>query len=283
MKRETAEKLISMLTTSAHQLVNYTFEVIELSGGDTVTSFHQWADNKPVLGLFLIGNAGGEQLYFLIIAWNQKVKDNYYLVTFPYNRSRPITELHKTETFGNTAVTSLVWKYKPMKRDGKNQERKQYFKNYYGDLNVTLSLPQVNSEVEVFIEDLFLLCKIRMTTDDLSIAIPDRMTEFPEGRLLEKRHLQRERNSTLIKLAKQQAMQREGKLICQVCGFDFKVVYGALGENFIEAHHTVPLSELDEDSKTKIEDIALVCSNCHQMLHRMRPWLKKHQLNQLLQ
>ncbi|PJN59382.1 hypothetical protein CXK86_20615 [Paenibacillus sp. BGI2013] len=169
MKRQTAEKLISMLTTSTHQLVNYTCEVIELNGEDTVTSFHQWADNKSVLGLFLIGNAEGEQLYFLIIAWNQKVKDNYYIVTFPYNKSRPITELHKTETFGNTATTSLVWMYKPMKRDGKNQERKQYFKNYYGSLNVNVSLPQVNSEVEMFIKDLFLLCKIRMKADDLSI------------------------------------------------------------------------------------------------------------------
>jgi len=48
----------------------------------------------------------------------------------------------------------------------------------------------------------------------------------------------------------------------------------ALGRGFIQAHHTIPVSELRKESKTKVRDIALVCSNCHRMLHRRRPWLR---------
>jgi predicted HNH restriction endonuclease len=35
-------------------------------------------------------------------------------------------------------------------------------------------------------------------------------------------------------------------------------------------------------SKTRAADIALVCSNCHRMLHRRRPWLTMSDLKTLL-
>ncbi len=58
---------------------------------------------------------------------------------------------------------------------------------------------------------------------------------------------------------------------CQVCGFDFEAVYGSHGRGFIEVHHKVPVSSLEE--KTRIDprtDMAVVCSNCHRMIHRKR-------------
>nr|WP_309143178.1 HNH endonuclease [Bacillus atrophaeus] len=58
--------------------------------------------------------------------------------------------------------------------------------------------------------------------------------------------------------------------------------YGEIGGDFIEGHHTIPVSELEEGQKTKIDDIALVCSNCHKMLHRRRPWLTKEELKKLI-
>jgi putative restriction endonuclease len=57
---------------------------------------------------------------------------------------------------------------------------------------------------------------------------------------------------------------------------------GEIGEEFVEGHHTVPVSELKEGQKTRVEDIALVCSNCHKMLHRRRPWLSKEELKKLI-
>jgi 5-methylcytosine-specific restriction protein A len=58
-----------------------------------------------------------------------------------------------------------------------------------------------------------------------------------------------------------------GPLACEACGLDFAAVYGELGDGFIECHHTVPLA-LGSVRKTSLADLALVCSNCHRMLHR---------------
>ncbi|WP_410979913.1 HNH endonuclease [Bacillus cereus] len=56
-----------------------------------------------------------------------------------------------------------------------------------------------------------------------------------------------------------------------MCSFDFYETYGEIGEDFIKGHHTILVSELEEGHKTKIADIAILCSNCHRMLHRKRP------------
>jgi 5-methylcytosine-specific restriction protein A len=68
-------------------------------------------------------------------------------------------------------------------------------------------------------------------------------------------------------------MAEKGDLSCDACGFSFYKKYGARGAGYIEAHHTKPISELNGRVKTSADDIALVCSNCHRMLHRIRPWL----------
>lgn len=105
---------------------------------------------------------------------------------------------------------------------------------------------------------------------------------FPEGKLILKQHLVRERNSRVIKLAKERFIQLHGKLFCEICEFDFIASYGDIGEGYIEGHHTKPVSEMAENEETKVEDIALVCANCHRMLHRKRPWLSINELKELL-
>ena len=58
---------------------------------------------------------------------------------------------------------------------------------------------------------------------------------------------------------------------CAVCGFDFEKVYGELGKNFIEVHHTKPLYSLEEEVVVDPKkDLVCVCSNCHRMLHRKK-------------
>ena len=58
--------------------------------------------------------------------------------------------------------------------------------------------------------------------------------------------------------------------LCQVCGFDFEGKYGAWGRGFIEVHHIqelagAPAEGVEVDPAT---DLAVVCSNCHRMIHR---------------
>lgn len=107
-------------------------------------------------------------------------------------------------------------------------------------------------------------------------------SEFPEGKEIERKHKLRERNQAVIKSAKDLFKRKNVKLYCQVCGFDFHATYGEIGIDFIEGHHTIPISELKGEVITKVKDVALVCSNCHRMLHRKRPWLKMEDLKKLI-
>jgi len=96
---------------------------------------------------------------------------------------------------------------------------------------------------------------------------------FPEGQLLTRLHLNRERNRELVERKRQQTLATTGRLACEVCSFDFAQVYGGLGKGFAECHHIVPLSELPGTRMTPLTDLAIVCANCHRMLHRARPVL----------
>lgn len=56
---------------------------------------------------------------------------------------------------------------------------------------------------------------------------------------------------------------------CMVCDFDFEEVYGELGKDFIEVHHTKPLYSLEYEVEVNPEeDLVCLCSNCHRMIHR---------------
>lgn len=117
-----------------------------------------------------------------------------------------------------------------------------------------------------------------------SIEAPeDGEDEFPEGRVLFRAHRSRERSRPLAERAKSLALRKYGRLACQACGFDFEQRYGPLGRGYIECHHTIPVSALQPSSRTKVEDIALLCSNCHRMVHRRRPWLSLDQLGTLIE
>ena len=89
-----------------------------------------------------------------------------------------------------------------------------------------------------------------------------------EGQVIYKLHKYRERNTKIIRAKKDKYFKSNGRLDCEVCGFDFYLKYGELGKGFIECHHIKPLSELEPNSETKLSDLALVCANCHRMLQK---------------
>lgn len=245
---------------------------------EPLKNFHPWADGKNFIGGFLIHADSGTNMWLLLINWR---KDEYYIVLYPEDKSCPIAELHKSIKDGNHDC--LQWTYSPTKRDGKNSERKKYFKKYFLSLDVTISIPSAIHEVSDFLNELLCLAENRVKADSLDSISPEYREGFPEGKLKERRHKSRERNAQLIKQVKAETLKAKGKLTCQCCGFDFEKMYGDIGTEFIEAHHTKPVSELHDDGEmTKKEDIALVCANCHRMLHRKRPWLTMEDLEQLI-
>lgn len=91
---------------------------------------------------------------------------------------------------------------------------------------------------------------------------------FPEGWLLTRLHYIRERNQVVIGKKKACVLAECGCLECEVCGFDFEAFYGVLGRGLAECHHTVPLAEAVFVRVTRLSDLAIVCANCHRMIHR---------------
>lgn len=105
---------------------------------------------------------------------------------------------------------------------------------------------------------------------------------FPEGMLLTRLHLARERSRAAVARKKRAVLNQTGRLECEACGFDFAQTYGTLGEGFTECHHSLPLADLPFARQTRLTDLVIVCANCHRMLHRARPALSVNELRDLL-
>lgn len=91
-----------------------------------------------------------------------------------------------------------------------------------------------------------------------------------EGDIIIREHIKfeiRNRNSKIVQHAKETALENgNGKIICECCDFDFLSIYGNHGFKYIECHHKVPISK--GTRITTIDQLDMVCSNCHRMLHR---------------
>lgn len=88
-----------------------------------------------------------------------------------------------------------------------------------------------------------------------------------EGRSRLVLHLQRERNQTVVRNKKKQA----ASLDCEVCGFSFSSTYGTNASDYCEVHHLLPLSEVEHSIRTALEDLAILCANCHRVVHLHNP------------
>lgn len=106
--------------------------------------------------------------------------------------------------------------------------------------------------------------------------------EAAEGSVLLARHLRRERSRSLrnkkISISKSKGIP----IACEVCAFDYGEVYGSRGKDYIEVHHVLPL-HASGPTQTRLQDLALICANCHRMIHRGKHWLTPHQLKELIE
>ncbi len=60
-------------------------------------------------------------------------------------------------------------------------------------------------------------------------------------------------------------------LKCMACNFDYENTYGERGKDYIEVHHIIPLSSVESEIEIDpLNDLIVVCSNCHRMIHRKR-------------
>jgi hypothetical protein len=117
---------------------------------------------------------------------------------------------------------------------------------------------------------------------DPTALIENEESRFPEGTAKFELHRRLERDTTLALHLKEKRLASTGKLVCEICDFDFVARYGTHGLGFIEAHHTMPVSQLSGKTRTQESDLILVCSNCHRMLHRGPQLLSAPELRSLM-
>jgi hypothetical protein len=138
------------------------YELNKLSTtNDTLLHFHQWTNGKPLISAFEVVKPGQDGYFFLFIDWHRN--GNYYLVIYSHNKSTTVAELNRI--IEEEGSFQLEWKYNPLKRDGKNDIRKSYFKQLFGSLTVQIPLPSSPLKVETFIDQLFKLCFNRIRAD----------------------------------------------------------------------------------------------------------------------
>ena len=160
------------------------------------------------------------------------------------------------------------YKGKGLKGGGKDEE--VVWKLYSND---TVKLKSISDSIRSIVSSDYSILRDHEFDED---------EESQEGRILTITHKVRERDKKIVKRKKDKVLREKGKLTCEVCGFNFSLVFGERGNGFIECHHTQPVSELKDGQKTKLSELSLVCSNCHRMIHRKKPWLSIDETREII-
>lgn len=99
-----------------------------------------------------------------------------------------------------------------------------------------------------------------------------------EGRLLARIHVYKERDKSFAARVKKHIKAKNGKLTCEACGMDPVALYGPNGERCLEAHHRIPIEQLQPDSITRVDEMAILCASCHRIVHSAKPCIPVEEL-----
>jgi hypothetical protein len=72
-----------------------------------------------------------------------------------------------------------------------------------------------------------------------------------------------------------------GRIFCENCNFDFEEKYGERGKGFTEVHHILSLAALLPNTITSLNDLMLLCANCHRMVHWKQPMISVETLKEI--
>lgn len=179
---------------------------------------------------------------FYLVIWTSANKENdFYKI--PFRKVKHLfIEQHKTTGKYPNRWTAIIWEDQFLMHS--NSQLAVDIKADYGNFH------NGNGAIEAQINE--------------DLAALELENEYFEGQKKSRLSNFYERNPKL-RLA---AIKIHG-LVCKICGFNFNDFYGEHGIGFIEVHHLKPVSTLEISTKLSPEnDMTVVCSNCHRMLHR---------------
>lgn len=180
---------------------------------------------------------------FYLVIWTEREKEDDFF-NIPFKKLKHLfTDEHKTTGNFKNRWTAIILNGNFLMHS--NSRLAVDIKEDYGNLHTV----DENNTTKIIGSDLFNF---------------ELENEYFEGQKKERLSNFYERNPQL-RIA---AIKMHG-FVCKVCGFDFTKFYGDYGSGFIEVHHLKPVSKLEESTKVcPINDMTVVCSNCHRMLHR---------------
>lgn len=262
---------------TGHEVCNFTnmkgyvYGYVRSSGKINITNLGASKDNQYIEGVTVIWTAGPESGGTVIVGWyiNATVyrDETYFESTSGLHKKNKIEFYRIKADFEDAYLLPVNERKFPIPRrvkGGIGQSNVWYAK--------TLEARPLLRKVQKYIEERSSLEEL-LDIDDLGAN---------EGNFRMRKHLIRERNSNIIKQKKQKVLSILGRLECEVCHFDFKKEYGEIGEEFCEVHHLIPLGQTVGIVETKLEDLAIVCSNCHRMLHKGKPLFKIDDLKKII-
>lgn len=101
-----------------------------------------------------------------------------------------------------------------------------------------------------------------------------RRLRIAEGRRRLATHFRKERSRILIDRKRRETkLSNNGVLTCETCGMSSLELHptASIAERAFEVHHLVPLHSTPTIRHTTLDDLAVVCANCHRLIHATLP------------
>lgn len=156
MERSQATEIANLIEASMELDSSLTISKMGLINGQ-VEGFHPFINGRDTVGAFEIKGPDNQQYYLFFVPWY--LDERYSLVL----HARGVKEA----LIGAVDIRDKVihWKYKPMKRDGRNEERRGKFMEEYLNINAEIRVPQVVPDVEGFLCELFKVAQARIKAE----------------------------------------------------------------------------------------------------------------------
>lgn len=86
-----------------------------------------------------------------------------------------------------------------------------------------------------------------------------------------------------IKCINHYRKRNNGRLKCEICGFDFGNVYGDTFADKIHIHHLVEISSIGAEYEVNAtEDLIPICPNCHMIAHSKKPAYTPEEIKEMI-
>lgn len=242
-------------------------EAIETNSDGWAVEIATIGNSSPRLEVWIdkYTNAGGDRFYAGLAAGTAARLQPYIDAGHALRRWSPVATITSDDLQRSGRFTRLATPLSDASYGSAVVERLNTRENFFGVYDaIEPRDPLSQLRFSRLAEDFFLSV---LATGHTSEVCLDAVTADDYPAVERKRvrwHIQFERNSRLAAERK-----RVDRYKCGVCGEVMHKIYGDLGYEFAEAHHKMPLKQLEATTTTTLDDLLTVCPNCHRMLHRM--------------